>query len=140
MGKLYPEQWKAAEAEALKLTLGAPDSDAIISDRLAAIRAKHGGNTHRDRWPALPGLFARWSRAQSGKAGYIAEDDPKHRLYEQYVGILEQLRPAAFVMEERQGMLSSSLDGSRIFERVLDDLRTAGGRDSYTLVALGPEA
>ena len=138
-GKLYPEQWKAAEAEALKLTLGAPDSDAIISDRLAAIRAKHGGNTIVIGGPPCQAYSLVGRARNQGKAGYIAEDDPKHRLYEQYVGILEQLRPAAFVMENVKGMLSSSLDGSRIFERVLDDLRTAGGRDSYTLVALGPK-
>lgn len=136
---LYPAQWKAAEAEALKLTLGAPDSDAIISSRLAAIREKHGGNTIVIGGPPCQAYSLVGRARNQGKAGYIAENDPKHRLYEQYVGILEQLRPAAFVMENVKGMLSSSLDGSRIFERVLDDLRAAGGKDSYTLVALAPK-
>ena len=56
----------------------------------------------------------------------MPEDDPKHTLYENYIKILTQLRPAAFVMENVKGMLSSSLHESRIFGLVLKDLRSAG--------------
>ena len=73
-----------------------------------------------------------------GKQDYVAENDPKHYLYRHYIEILGRLRPAAFVMENVKGMLSSSVDGSPIFGRVLEDLRDAAGRDSYTLLALSP--
>lgn len=66
----------------------------------------------------------------------MAEDDPRHLLYEKYIRILSDLRPAAFVMENVKGMLSSSLNDELIFERVLSDLRAAG--NGYTLVALVP--
>lgn len=46
------------------------------------------------------------------------------------------LRPAAFVMENVKGMLSSSVGGKQIFKQVMADLQGAAGPDSYRLVAL----
>lgn len=46
------------------------------------------------------------------------------------------LRPAAFVMENVKGMLSSSVGGKQIFKQVMSDLQGAAGPDSYRLVAL----
>jgi DNA (cytosine-5)-methyltransferase 1 len=66
---------------------------------------------------------------------YAAETDPKHRLYEQYVRILGKLRPAAFVMENVKGMLSSALDGQNVFDMILADLKNAAGLRSYRLRA-----
>jgi DNA (cytosine-5)-methyltransferase 1 len=42
-----------------------------------------------------------------------------------------------FVMENVKGMLSSSVNDGRIFEKVLNDLRQAGRRGGYVLIALG---
>jgi DNA (cytosine-5)-methyltransferase 1 len=68
--------------------------------------------------------------------GYVAEDDPRHYLYREYIRILERLKPAAFVMENVKGMLSSRLEGERIFEKVKVDLKAAAGPDSYQLFCL----
>jgi DNA (cytosine-5)-methyltransferase 1 len=135
---LYPDEWAAAEREALNLTLGKVDDDAVLDVRLDALRATHG-----DRLVVIGGppcqAYSLVGRARNmGKADYTAEKDPKHRLYEQYVRILAKLRPAAFVMENVKGMLSSALDGRNVFDMILADLKNAAGPDSYRLVALSP--
>ncbi|MGI9361652.1 MAG: DNA cytosine methyltransferase [Parasphingorhabdus sp.] len=136
---LFPQEWEAATDEALLLTLGQAETATIVDAKLEAIRKEYGGNTILIGGPPCQAYSLVGRARNQGKDGYVAESDHRHRLYEEYVRILEQLRPAAFVMENVKGMLSSSLDGSRIFERVLDDLRGAGGPDSYTLVALSPD-
>jgi DNA (cytosine-5)-methyltransferase 1 len=135
---LYPDEWAAAEREALNLTLGKADDDAVLDVRLDALRATHG-----DRLVVIGGppcqAYSLVGRARNmGKVDYTAETDPKHRLYEQYVRILGKLRPAAFVMENVKGMLSSALDGRNVFDMILADLKNAAGPDSYRLVALSP--
>ena len=52
---------------------------------------------------------------------------------------MQKLKPAAFVMENVKGLLSSSVDGERVFDRVIDDLRRVGG-GSYRLVPLAPRS
>jgi DNA (cytosine-5)-methyltransferase 1 len=133
---LYPGEWAAAEREALNLTLGKPEDDAVLDTRLDELRATHG-----DRMIVIGGppcqAYSLVGRARNmGKAGYATETDPKHRLYEQYVRILGKLRPAAFVMENVKGMLSSALDGQNVFDMILADLKNATGPDSYRLVVL----
>jgi DNA (cytosine-5)-methyltransferase 1 len=55
--------------------------------------------------------------------------------------VLARLRPAAFVMENVKGMLSTRAHGDPLFARVMHDLRTAcGGEDDYELVALSPRS
>lgn len=136
--KLYPRHWALAEREALNLTLGKSADDVVLDLRLDELREAHG-----DRLVVIGGppcqAYSLVGRARNrGVAGYLAESDPKHRLYEQYVRILGKLRPAAFVMENVKGILSSSLDGGSVFDLILGDLKDAAGKDSYRLVALSP--
>src|SRR5690606_11710713 len=56
-----------------------------------------------------------------------------------YIGILSRLRPAAFVMENVKGLISSAVDGELVLERIMEDLRSACGRDSYQLIPLAHE-
>jgi DNA (cytosine-5)-methyltransferase 1 len=55
--------------------------------------------------------------------GGIAEDDHRVYLYKQYLRILSVHEPPVFIMENVQGLLSSEVKGSDIFEQMLDDLR-----------------
>lgn len=50
------------------------------------------------------------------------ESDHRHFLYRQYLRILEEHHPPVFVMENVKGMLSASVGGSPIFDRILKDL------------------
>lgn len=51
------------------------------------------------------------------------EQDPRHFLYKEYLRILAVHRPSVFIMENVQGILSTRINGNRIFMNVLSDLR-----------------
>lgn len=77
-----------------------------------------------------------------GTEGYRAERDHRHFLYREYLHVISEFRPAAFVMENVKGILSSRVSDRQIFETITDDLKRpdlACGRDEqlgYVLVAL----
>lgn len=136
--QLYPEQWQAAEEHALRLELGAPEATEALAPRLEALAAEEtvviGG-------PPCQAYSIVGRSRNKGNEAYDAAKDPRHFLYKEYIGILEKVRPVAFVMENVKGLLSSRVDGVRILDLVLRDLRQAGGtEDSYRLVALTPRA
>jgi len=77
-----------------------------------------------------------------GTEGYRAERDHRHFLYREYLQVISEFRPAAFVMENVKGILSSRVSDRQIFETITADLKRpdlAGGRDEnleYVLVGL----
>jgi len=135
---LFPREWAAAEDEALNLTLGEPDAKATIDARIVGIKSEFGENTILVGGPPCQAYSLVGRARNRGIDGYVPEADPRHYLYREYIRILRTLKPAAFVMENVKGMLSSSVDGARIFDRVLTDLQAAAGDQSYELVALAP--
>ncbi len=50
------------------------------------------------------------------------ESDEKHTLYKEYLRIIERFKPTVFVMENVKGILSSTLHGTKIFQKILADL------------------
>lgn len=77
-----------------------------------------------------------------GKVGYKAEDDHRHFLYKEYLNVLKEFEPVAFVMENVKGILTSQVDGEGIFDAVLADLRnprkaiTGRSGRGYKLIAV----
>jgi DNA (cytosine-5)-methyltransferase 1 len=136
--KLYPEQWSAAEKHALLLELGLPETEKLLFQRIDSLRKRFGGNTVLIGGPPCQAYSIVGRSRNKGIATYISDEDPKHLLYENYIRILSRLRPAAFVMENVKGMLSSTLNSELIFKRISEDLRQAG--DGYILVALAPRS
>ena len=134
---LYPKEWRRASEEAVLAELGHAGTEALIDSRIDAIRAA-GAESILIGGPPCQAYSLVGRARNRGVEGYVAEDDPRHFLYREYIRILQRLRPVAFVMENVKGMLSSSLDSELIFERVLDDLQNASGPHSYGLVALAP--
>lgn len=61
------------------------------------------------------------SRNQS-KSAYIPEQDPKHFLYKEYLNVIQAYKPSVFVMENVKGILSSKINGKKIFHSILNDL------------------
>lgn len=59
------------------------------------------------------------------------EADKRHFLYREYLRIIREFSPTVFVMENVKGMLTSQHSGSRIFDRILDDLRSPGNGHRY---------
>jgi DNA (cytosine-5)-methyltransferase 1 len=136
--KLYPREWKAANHHALLLELGKKETTKFLYERIDEIHAEYGDNTILIGGPPCQAYSLVGRARNCGVEGYVAEDDPKHFLYEQYILILERLQPAAFVMENVKGMLSSSVNNEGIFAKVLADLRSAGDKGGYRLIALAP--
>lgn len=136
---IYPGEWAAAEHEAQCLTLGDGSADAFLDKRLAEIRDMNGDNTIVIGGPPCQAYSLVGRARNSGIAGYVASADDRHYLYQAYIDILKRLRPAAFVMENVKGMLSSKVDGVSMFGKILADLKAAAGPDSYRLIALSPQ-
>jgi DNA (cytosine-5)-methyltransferase 1 len=129
--KIYPAQAEQANNEALQFTLGNDcnlDLDAQIKERLDKSK----------NWVLIGGplcqAYSLVGRARNkGNSEYKAEDDHRHFLYKEYLRIIENFRPAVFVMENVKGILSSRIDDDLIFHHILDDLEQAGYR-IYSLV------
>lgn len=137
--KLYPIQWKAAATEALRLELGTKKASRKLNGLIDDIRSKHGNNIILIGGPPCQAYSLVGRARNKGIEGYEASADHRHFLYREYIGILRRLQPAAFVMENVKGMLSSSVDGERIFDKVLSDLRAVGeGQDGYEIVTVAP--
>lgn len=140
--EIYPSNWKLAQTEVRQRVLGADGVFEEIAVELDKARKTNHGNTILIGGPPCQAYSLAGRSRNKGKEGYIAEEDGRHYLYREYVRILDRLRPAAFVMENVKGMLSSKVDGGGIFSRVLDDLEGAGdsGYHLLPLAAIPPAA
>jgi DNA (cytosine-5)-methyltransferase 1 len=138
--------WDAVSREALNIELGTPAGDTELAEALDAERLDE------DRLVLIGGppcqAYSLAGRVRNrGKKGYRPEADERHFLYRQYLKILSERRPAVFVMENVKGILSSKVNGSGIFPRILEDVmqpgRALGGRATslrYCLCALSPSS
>lgn len=126
----YADERRAADQEAHRLELGDPEADELIDEILSPIPRRQsiliGG-------PPCQAYSLVGRARNKGIAGYVAEKDGRHYLYREYIRILRQLEPAAFVMENVKGILSSRIDGASVFLNVANDLRDSG----YHLFPLG---
>lgn len=144
LSEAHPKEWAAAENEAILATLGSEDGDRLVHDRVDDLLMASGKDAGRN-FIVIGGppcqAYSLIGRARNaGRKDYSPEEDDRHFLYREYIRILARLQPAAFVMENVKGMLSSSVGNRRVFEQILDDLRRPGrSGHEYTLLALAPE-
>jgi DNA (cytosine-5)-methyltransferase 1 len=139
-GALYPKEWQTACDEAWQMELGVEDPGIRLDGRLDEIRAASGDRLILVGGPPCQAYSLVGRSRNAGNKEYRPAADDRHFLYKEYIRILDRLQPAAFVMENVKGLLSSSVDGSNlIINRILEDLR--GERQSgvpYRLVGLAP--
>jgi DNA (cytosine-5)-methyltransferase 1 len=114
--------WFESGKEALQLVLGKKQDNQILDN---VIRANALDSTKP--WILIGGppcqAYSLVGRARNqGKSGYRPEEDHRHFLYKEYLRIIQQYRPAIFVMENVKGILSSSVGGKQIFHTILQDL------------------
>lgn len=111
-----------AESEARQLTLGNKEDnrtlDKILGDQ---------GLNESSPWVLIGGppcqAYSLVGRSRNrGKSDYKPEEDHRHFLYREYLRIIQQYKPAVFVMENVKGILSSKVDGKQIFNTILHDL------------------
>lgn len=136
---LFPEEWRHAQRETVKLELGSREARVEIDARITKISRDYGSNVLLIGGPPCQAYSLAGRSRNKGIKGYEASKDHRHFLYKEYIRILQKLMPAVFVMENVKGLLSSSVDGESVFDRVLDDL-SAVGNGAYRLVPLAPRS
>lgn len=118
----YPIQSALAREEAWCAALGSgKEFDDELDRRISKAVSDH------DRWVLIGGppcqAYSVIGRARkNGIRDYNPEKDERNYLYIEYLRILARHRPAVFVMENVKGILSSQVNGSRIFDRIQSDL------------------
>lgn len=122
------QQWEAACSEAHQLTLGAVEDD----DRLDQLLAEKIGTNSSEPWVLVGGppcqAFSLAGRSRNaGIKGYDPAKDHRHFLYRHYLHIVSKYQPAVFILENVKGMLSSSVNGDRMFPQIRRDLEQPGG-------------
>ncbi len=125
----YQKEWAAANEEALCAELGNPEYQPLIDVKIAA------AIKNQKNWLLIGGppcqAYSLVGRSRMRNASDYArkqkhpfDQDPRHKLYREYLRIIAMYAPAVFVMENVKGILSAKLDGERIFPKILTDLRS----------------
>lgn len=118
--------WRVAVDEAQNLELGTGPAMEAIDGAIARLRHSYDDTILIGGPPCQ--AYSVVGRARSrGKRGYVPEDDERHYLFREYIRVLDRLRPAAFVMENVKGMLSSTVESRLVFEMLMEDLSSLGG-------------
>lgn len=109
--------------------LSAEETCKAIAGRLKKLGHKKGDELVLIGGPPCQAysLIGRASRKQmKAKGKYTPEEDHRHFLYQWYLNIIPEFKPEVFIMENVPGILSSEINGKRIFETILEDLRGLG--------------
>ncbi|WP_109809223.1 DNA cytosine methyltransferase [Sphingosinithalassobacter portus] len=133
----HPREWKAASDETAMLELGTEKATAWLDPILDGISASASIGTILIGGPPCQAYSLVGRARNRGIQDYVPEADHRHFLYREYIRILQRLEPVAFVMENVKGMLSAKISGESMIDRIVEDLKSAGGKpDSYVLLPL----
>ncbi|MEX2409890.1 MAG: DNA cytosine methyltransferase, partial [Candidatus Paceibacterota bacterium] len=125
----YPEGLLARE-ESLLIELGASEWPAKKVDKL--IRRQLGANK---TWILIGGPPCQaYSNVGRSRVGGIDPEDHRVYLYREYLRIIKEHVPTAFVMENVSGLLSAKVNGEYVFDWIIDDLKCGGQYDIYSFV------
>ncbi len=113
--------WRRADAEAQQLELGTPEGNTRL-DNLLAERLDETKPWVLIGGPPCQAYSVAGRVRNQAKLNYKAEDDHRHFLYREYLRIIQEKRPAIFVMENVKGILSSKVGGEHMFPQILRDL------------------
>jgi len=132
-----PRAWRAATLEARDLELGTEAAATVVDDAICRLHRDFDETILIGGPPCQAYSLAGRARSR-GKIGYVPEEDERHYLFREYIRVLDRLRPAAFVMENVKGMLSSKVDHRLVFEMLMEDLSSLGtaGARLYELRAI----
>ena len=133
---LYPKPWADARDETRCMELGLPAASAFLRQRINTLRRDHGDRTVLLGGPPCQSYSVIGRSRNIGNRKYNPDEDDRLLLYEQYAGVLDQLRPAVAVMENVKGLLSARKGGRLIIPEVMHRLRHSGGTNGYQLFAL----
>ena len=116
----YPEQFKKASSIAWKAELG-------VTPHVEVSEKINDALNDSNFWVLIGGppcqaysLVGRSVMKNTNQEKY--EKDPRHNLYREYVQIIAEHRPPVFIMENVKGLLSSTLNGNKVFDLIISDL------------------
>lgn len=120
----YQPESEAAIAETLggPKALGSEDHDRIFEGINQALQG-HSGHRIVIGGPPCQAYSVVGRVRNRGVANYYPEADDRHYLYQEYLKVLDLVRPSVFVMENVRGILSAKLNGKLIFENIIQDLK-----------------
>ncbi|MGO4673325.1 DNA cytosine methyltransferase [Bosea sp. 2YAB26] len=122
--------WRIAVEEARALELGSDAAAAVIDCAITKLQGSFEDTILIGGPPCQAYSLVGRARAR-GKVGYVPERDERHYLFREYIRVLDKLRPAAFVMENVKGMLSSTVESRHVFEMLMEDLASLGAGHSH---------
>ena len=116
----FPLQGNAAKDEAKKMTLGSKENNKI-HDLIGAKISK------KDNWVLIGGppcqAYSLVGRSRmKNMPGKDFNKDERHFLYREYLKIISKFSPPVFIMENVKGILSTTVKGKRLFQKILSDL------------------
>ncbi len=118
---VFPKVWKDIKKDSLCVELGTADGNKLL-DKTIKNKKLHSNETILIGGPPCQAYSSVGRSRNMGIVGYVAEEDNRHFLYRQYLRIISRFRPAVFVLENVQGILSSTIKGELIFRQILKDL------------------
>lgn len=116
----HPDEFEIASRSAWRAELGTVSTDAV--------RERVGAAVGREPWVLVGGppcqAYSLVGRARRSKdESYDAAADARNTLYVEYLQVLADHAPHAFVFENVKGLLSATVSNESIFDRIVDDLR-----------------
>ena len=123
-GKLFKSEIRKAEMEARKLELG-PKKNKEIENLIRDYLKKNNKFVLLGGPPCQAYSLIGRSKLKNIK-GLDFESDERHLLYKHYLNVIAKFKPAVFVMENVKGILSSKLNGEKVFGKILQDLSNPG--------------
>ena len=124
MQSTLSSEWAAASEETLFGPTKLGEDNAKIHARLHDLKKSKQG----ENWVVIGGppcqAYSLVGRARNkGKKDYLPENDHRHYLYQEYLKVLDIIEPDVFVMENVRGILSSKVEGEKIFPIIINDLK-----------------
>lgn len=115
----YPKQARKAKEEAWCATLGIVPEEQVDQRIQSALRGEKN-------WVLLGGppcqAYSLVGRSRRQWKENLDKTDVRVHLYKEYLRIIAKHSPAVFVMENVKGLLSSKVDGVKIFDLIKRDL------------------
>ena len=116
------DAWDESGIEAQQLTLGNNEDNTTLHSLI-----DKKDISHSVPWVLIGGppcqAYSLVGRSRNlGKLKYKPEEDHRHYLYKEYLNIIQKYKPSIFVMENVKGILSSKINGEKIFHSILSDL------------------
>ena len=118
----HPEAAAHASREAMQATLGSTQNGHIYQ-RIREALGKRPGDWVLIGGPPCQAYSTAGRSRMRGADPEKFDRDPRQLLYREYLKIIARFRPTVFVMENVKGMLSATVNGAPIVDRIFSDLR-----------------